>query len=623
MPLTLSTRTHGRSITEPQNAISAPATRRSWLSQLLTGETEPPPFAPLADCFPRLIGLDAATVARALGCPDIFLLDCSEPAPRERAIANIARAAAARGERLLVVSPDPDAADRVVDALAADRTLRVVRALAEAENPIRPMAAVTRLSTANIGTNRAEQLRREAAQTVASLEARLATSERSRELHDKLDGVERERKALREQLEQVEAEVRAQPVEPPARCTEIQVEREAIRVRRAELERTPQTKSGIFSRLFGFSKPADHAQELKELAERDAVLAAECAESTAKRMADAVAERRSGLDTRMAALDAECKAIDAALRALHPQAASEDTVENGTSSRITRVELERELAVARTRQQELAAAGADLPRRLLAESQIVVATPDAVDADPVFEVLRGTMFDRLILDHAEELPEPAFERFSARARMCILAGDTTPPPPIANGRPPRGRTPEPSLFHRLARRLDREPWRVEGDRLFVRLMPLGEKARAALAREPLLDHPDVELGMTSVDGEPVLAEIAFPAATSLPEAKSFLVSQLGEVVLHICGEPEWRAGPVAVWPAFESSDGAWIDLMDGIRERVVFRGSSAFTAALEFDPSNWDEAAAREWLANRLAPSASRVAVLPCERPARRPVYSR
>jgi hypothetical protein len=569
--------------------------------------------------------LDAVTVARALGCPDLFLLDCAESNARERVMANIARAAAERGERLLLISPDSDAADRLVESLAADRSLRVVRALAEDENPIRPMAAVTRLTSAGAGASRAEQLRREAAQTVAALESRLAALERSEELHAKLAGVEGERRTLQDRFERVETELREQPAEPPARCREIQAERETIRTRQAELERLPQTKSGVLARLFGFGRSsvdAAHSQELKQLAERDAALAAECAESTAKRFAEAVAERRGEYSRRLAALEAEAAAIDAALRALHPQAASEDTVENGSPSKASRAELDRELIVARTRQQEMASAGADLARRLLAETQVVVATPGAVGTDPVFAVLGDIRFDLLILDHAEELTESAFDRFSPRARVCILAGDASPPL-ITTGRPPRGHAPEPSLLYRLARKLDREPWRVEGDRLFVRLIPLTEKARAGLVREPLLDHPDVELAMASVDGEPVLAEIAFPAATSIPVAKSFLVSQLGEVVLHVCGEPEWRDGPVASWPHFHPAEGEWIDLLDGIRERVVCRGPMAYTAALEFDPANWDEAAAREWLAGRTGAASSRLAVLPCDRPARRPAYSR
>ncbi|MFO0803037.1 MAG: hypothetical protein U0791_07940 [Gemmataceae bacterium] len=625
MPLTLSTRTHGRSTTEFQNAIPAPATRRSWLSQLLKGETEPSPFAPAAYCSPRVSGLDAVTVARALGCPDLFLLDCTESNARERAMVNIARAAAERGERLLLISPDSDAADRLVESLAADRTLRVVRALAEDENPIRPTAGVTRLTSAGSGASRAEQLRREAAQTVAVLESRLAVLDRSADLHARLAVVEGERRTIQDRLERVETEVREQPAEPPARCREIQAEREKIRVRRAELERVPQSKSGVFARLFGFgrsSPDAAHSEELKQLAERDAALAAECAESTAKRLAEAVAERRGDFSRRLSALEAEAASIDAALRSLHPQSASEDTVENGSPSKATRMELDRELSVARTRQQELAGAGPDLARRLLAESQVVVATPGAVGTDPVFAVLGDVRFDRLILDHAEELTESAFDRFSPRARVCILAGDASPPP-ITTGRPPRGHAPDPSLLCRLAKKLDREPWRIEGDRLLVRLLPLTEKARAGLAREPLLDHPDVELGMATVDGEPVLAEIAFPAATSIPAAKSFLVSQLGEVVLHTCGEPEWRDGPAASWPHFHPAEGEWIDLMDGIRERVVCRGPMAFTAALEFDPANWDEATAKEWLAGRAAAASSRLAVLPCDRPARRPVYSR
>ena len=84
----------------------------------------------------------------------------------------------------------------------------------------------------------------------------------------------------------------------------------------------------------------------------------------------------------------------------------------------------------------------------------MIGTPGAVGTDPVFEALGGTPFDRIILDHAEELTESAFEHFSTLASRWILAGDATPPPvPVANGRTPR---PHPTpLLARLARLLDR------------------------------------------------------------------------------------------------------------------------------------------------------------------------
>ena len=37
--------------------------------------------------------------------------------------------------------------------------------------------------------------------------------------------------------------------------------------------------------------------------------------------------------------------------------------------------------------------------------------------------------------------------------------------------------------------------------------------------DALLDHPDVELGVATLNGEPVVSEIVFPAGTAIPAAK--------------------------------------------------------------------------------------------------------
>jgi hypothetical protein len=141
----------------------------------------------------------------------------------------------------------------------------------------------------------------------------------------------------------------------------------------------------------------------------------------------------------------------------------------------------------------------------------------------------------------------------------------------------------------------------------------------------LLDHPDVELGMLAAQGDPVLAEISFPEGTTILAAKAFLFTQLGEVVLRPCGEPVWHVGAgqmTVCWPSVEAP-GDWIELEPGIRELVVGQGLAAYTGAVSFDPTRWDEAAARDWLNTRLTANTSRVARLPCEARVPRPAISR
>jgi hypothetical protein len=142
-------------------------------------------------------------------------------------------------------------------------------------------------------------------------------------------------------------------------------------------------------------------------------------------------------------------------------------------------------------------------------------------------------------------------------------------------------------------------------------------ARQSLVREPLLDRPEIELRFaTDDDGEPVVAEVAFPHTTTIAEAKAFLFRELGEVLLHPCGEHRWQELPALAvrWPAVETAvrEETWIDLEPGVRERIVGTGSAAFTAAIAFDPAaGWDRVRAEAWLASHLpCESASRVAML-------------
>jgi hypothetical protein len=150
-----------------------------------------------------------------------------------------------------------------------------------------------------------------------------------------------------------------------------------------------------------------------------------------------------------------------------------------------------------------------------------------------------------------------------------------------------------------------------------------------MTREPLLDRPEIELRFTlDPAGEPVLAEVAFPIATTVPLAKTFLFHQLAEVLLHPCGEVQWNHTPTALtacWQAAECgaapADGIWIDLEPGVREKIIGSGLIAFTAAVAFDPSaGWDAEKAAAWLADHLpAESAGRFAIVPAEKATRAP----
>src|SRR5262249_32068155 len=156
---------------------------------------------------------------------------------------------------------------------------------------------------------------------------------------------------------------------------------------------------------------------------------------------------------------------------------------------------------------------------------------------------------------------------------------------------------EPSFATRLARLLDRQTWVHEGGCLICRLTHPTAEQRRGMTREPLIDRPEVEVRFVAdADGEPVLAEVAFPESTLITAAKSFLFHQRAEVLLRPCGEVEWHQTAdaiVASWPAIDrapntigatgSPDGTWIELEPGVREKVIGTGCAAFTAAVSFD----------------------------------------
>lgn len=673
-PITAVTGNHGRPITDHPNTTSpVPAPGRPWLTRLLAGELTLAPVAPAALPPADRTPAEADAAARALACPDLFLFDAPDRAARERVLADLLRAAAARGERVLALSPDPAAADRLAEAVAADHSPRVVRALAEDEAPPRSFPA-GRLTSAAVGTGRAEQLRREAALAVSALEAKLSRlaaaagrREQVRTLSTRLGEVERECSALAAKADAIEAEVRAEadgkphPTAFTGVLDRLRIEREtaaaAVVAERIEvgtlrtkaeaaladarqLLATGGKKSGLIARLLGRSKPpADTAElerqvqaleaEVKDLSDREAKSQAEVvaggkwhAAERGKRIAEEIAGRRAGLEPRLLELREEKDRLDRTLRELVPPSdASTDTVRHGSPDD-GRPAAEAELAAARDRLADLTRTGADLARRLLSEVRVVVGTPGCLEADSVFRAIEPASppFGLLVLDHAEELIDPDFARLSRLAGRWVLAGDAAHPedhPPHANGSHHRHPRPEPTFAARLARLLDREPWAVDGDRLVFRLAHLNPAQRWALSREPVLDHPHVELRMAAGDGgDPVLAEIAFPVNTAVAAAKGFLFSQLGEVFLRPLGELHWHHAPdrlTACWPAADAGPAEWVDLEPGVREKVAGAGPAAFTAAVAFDPAaGWDEAKAEAWLAARLPdPSAGRLAVLP------------
>ncbi len=630
MSLTLTTRPQHRT---PATDSPPADPLRAWLARLVAADL--PAFAPvpLAAVESRSLA-ETHAAARAAACPDLFIVHAPDPAAGERVIADIVRLSAAR--RVLILSPDPAAADRLAERLAK---AGVVRALADDENPARPSPVVAKVTSAALGVGKVDQLKREASAAVSAAEARLTALDSAEKLIAQIAPLEAEIADLTAHRERIETTIRAEHIArtpPPVGVTPLLIRLRAnetalgtLRKQQAEVARKP----GFFARLLGVAKhDAGDIEHQIHLVEAEIVsLTTHLDEFQAKADAETAAhaaDREKFIRNEIAARRAETDPRMGELTTVHARLRSElDTL----GPIPVRAAAEQQLAAARERLAELTQNAPELVRQFLAEARVVAGTPASLHADPVFdrESSDNPAFELLVLDRAEELIEPVFVQLAKLAARWVLVGTTTPhetPKPHLNGASGRnGRSSEVSFAARLARTLDRETWVHEAERLVCRLMHPTPEQRRGMTREPLLDRPEIELRFAAdSSGEPVLAEVAFPAGTVAADAKSFLFHQLGEVLLRPCGAVQWNHAPTeltACCPAVEHHpDATWIDLEPGVREKVVGTGLVAFTAAIAFDPAaGWDAEKAEAWLTHHLpVDCAGRFAAVPADASAKR-----
>lgn len=549
--------------------------------------------APLAD--PDRPPAEYHALSAALGCPDLFLVD-ADPGPDQlRFAAELAAEAARLGERVLVVTPTPADADAVLARLAEDPALPAGRALARHEHPDRlPAASAARTARAlGDGALAAE---------VAACEARLAALRAAVEFADRLRTLADARAAA---LARLDAEAQKLAAELEAR----RKERTAASDPPAGVRQADGKKSGVlglFKGLFAHKPPADPG--LKAAEEAVVRLEAEAARLAAER-SQVEENYRAGREL----LVREAAGLADALRAAglddpDPFSESAERAAAAVPGLVERAEAD--LAAARRRAADPGGRGPESAREALARVRVVVATLDAVGADPLTAPPAGggPAFARLVLTDADRLNEPEFAHAARAAARWVLVGSVTAP----RGRRGPHRFGRPALFRRLWWHLHREAWRTEAGRLVA---ALADADSDRILREPLADRPEIELRFAlDPAGGPVLAEVAFPPTTPAAEAKAFLARELGEVRLSPCGPVHWHEAAdrlTACWPAADGPAGDWVELAPGVREKVVGTGPDCRTAAVAFDrTAGWDRESAARWLADRDGPG-PRTAALP------------
>ncbi len=559
--------------------------------------------APLAD--PRRPPTVLRALSAALGCPDLFLADAG---PLQNTFAaDLAAEVGHLGERVLVLTPTPADADAVISRLGEDSRVLVGRALAPDENPARlPAPSAGRTARAH-GEEAVEEARARVTDALREAEARSAAARgsatkldelrrivaRVAELDAEADRLRREREALPARVaEELSADpaLAAELARLDADATKARDDRdakqkavEALRQQHAAAKAAPK-KSGVVAAVLGwFHKPDAAAQDT----DLDVKLCeAEAAYHEAAALADRLAlerahvervqreDREQRAEAEVAALlpasdaavagvtaerAAQCDAFRAVCAALAgsgvaaPDAPTAESVERlAAELPAAAASADTALAAVRRFAADLASPSPELVRVFLSHVRAVVGTPAAL-GDP----LAAGEFDRVILTDADRYTEADLP--AVAAARWVLVGDAFgpargrhqpfPPRPSRNGQARHAPPARPSAFRALWRHLHRPAWADDG-RLVAILIP---DAPDPLCREPLADRPDVELRFAKPHGaEPVLAEVAFPAGTSVAVAKAFLAREVGEVRPVPCGPVLWHESAdrlTACWPA--------------------------------------------------------------------------
>jgi hypothetical protein len=268
---------------------------------------------------------------------------------------------------------------------------------------------------------------------------------------------------------------------------------------------------------------------------------------------------------------------------------------------------------------------ADLP----AYANVVAAPFPALRDDPLADA--AGPFDLLLVEEADRVTEAELLQAARRARRWVLvgeaAGECEPAAPVRPAAPGRARPRPPAAlapgcFQRLWGHLHCDPsrlpyaWARESDRLCCRLHPVPPDQRHRLETERVADSPDVELRILNLPrATPVLAEVVFPPAMSIHEAKGYIYRELQELPVQALGRSAcWDERPDALVFRMGScgdSDAQPVALEQGVREMVASGPCGPVnppgppppwhTCRLEFDRAQgWGRERAEEWVRRHL-----------------------
>ena len=534
-------------------------------------------------------------IATALACPDLFLLDTPLGQERLAAILALVDGARAAGQRLAILTGNPENANAIILALPADG---VGRAVAESERDLPPVVAEQTAKAlahnewlrqrSTLLSQRLDLLRqckwwddwnrmaelepkplyiendsKLAEQTVAESErARVLTEDHAVQLQRLRETVAAETET-REQLQSQLAELRSHTVVPAGGL------------------------GGFVKKLFGGTKTdptqvalAAKLQELEHASETHRRQIVEIDEQFHIRQKQLIAEELSRIQSertgRLRIWNGDCNKI----KATRPNASRDELQMN-------LMELDTQLA-----DSELAPVGP--ARDSMHRLGVVVGPLAALEFDPFFAPTHPEAepaFDRILFADGEDLNEHDFTRSARLGNHWTMLGQVDlPRPAYRNGKPGRG-----EFFRETFEAVSMTPWRRDGSSLVAILSTCQNRP---LRCETLADNSTIELRFHDLpDGDTELVEVAFPANVSLIEMKRFLLGELGQPKCEFVGLPEWSTTPecvVCAWPAVEQTEP--FELGAGIHESL----SNGITTQFRFElAADWTLETAQAWFAEQ------------------------
>lgn len=585
-------------------------------------------------------------VAKALQTPDVCLIQGVPGSGKSRVVATIAVAAAAGGERVLLVAPTPATLDYVLAQVAAHEKVCPLRLVSRDEcvsalpPSIRALTAVERIRCLR------ECTVERAHASLEFAEADCARSLREEAVWRALHALAQEYARLQERLRNLEVRLKQLQTEVAERASGDNGPLAAIDAQLAvidskmaddestvgEIERQVRALAPLTSVGWRFwtaywwqswfsgdvsGKIASLEQERKRLLDSLQEKRSDRERLVTERtqaVDEECARLRAELDGEQSALRRELLALDEKRQTHCLELASEATrppellpatvAERHETWRREAGDIESRRDFAREWLGGLRETLDSLPGRFIECVNLVAATPLAFEQDDQVgdQAPAPASFDLLLVEHADALAPADLSKLAKRTRRLVLVGDLEEELQPAAGEPV-------GPFRRLWRRwhcdAQRLPctWTLDKGRLCCRLCTVSDPQRTFLETEKVADCPDIELRiLTAPRLPPALAEVVFPPALGIAQAKEYIYRELQELPIQAGGcTLLWLDEADRAALKFGEASGPIVvaNLEPGVREVI---GVSCWkTFRIEFDRSaGWDRKRAHDWARRHL-----------------------